>query len=203
MGSDRIPPVTTAPPKAVGAVAPAGWHNRVLNVFGVLLLILMGLIGVQVLASALGINPLVSFDGPVLLLGQSLNQNTLADLQWFTLSMIALMPASLVWLLDRHVRVDFLWQGFSSRTRLAIEFAGHLIFTLPFLFMSLPASWRFMMRAFNSGEMTSHGGMTHIFVVKAMLPLGLGLLALVLVIDFIRLIRASLALARSSSEGQA
>ena len=179
--------------RAVGPVPPARWHDAVLNVFGSLLLLLMGLIGLQVLASAIGINPILSFDQPMILLGQSLNQNTLTDLQWFVLALVGLTPASLIWLLDRHVRVDFLWQNFSDRTRIDLELIGHLLFSVPFLFMSLPASWRFVMRAFNSHEMTSHGGLTHLFLVKATLPIGLGLLAIVLAYDFWRLARLRLA----------
>jgi len=203
MQADNVSTKTLPARKAVGPVSPAPWHDAVLNVFGVLLLVLMGLIGIQVLASVLGINPLISFDRSVFLLGQSLNQNTLTDLQWFVLAIVGLLPAALIFLLDRHVRVDFLWQRFSVKTRINLELTGHLLFTVPFLFMSLPASWRFVMRSFNSNEMTSHGGLTDIFIVKATLPIGLGLLAAVLVWDIAQLVRLRWLVRPRSSNAQA
>jgi TRAP-type mannitol/chloroaromatic compound transport system permease small subunit len=169
--------------QTVDDAAMVPWQRRVLDAFAVLLLAMMGLIVLQVIGGVLGLNEIVRFDSPVFLLGSSLNQNTILDLQWFLLAVTGLLPAALVYLQDRHVRVDFIWQRLAPPSRRRIELVGHAIFSAPFLAMSLPAAWRFVERSFVSGESTSHGGITHLFAVKATLPIGLGLLAIVLLID--------------------
>jgi TRAP-type mannitol/chloroaromatic compound transport system permease small subunit len=183
-------PSTQAPEtQATADPAMPRWQRRALDAFALLLLAMMTLIVLQVLSGVLGLNELMRFDKPVFLLGSSLNQNTILDLQWFLLAVIGLVPAALVWLQDRHVRVDFVWQRLTLPSRHRIELIGHVLFTAPFLAMSLPAAWRFTQRSFVSAESTSHGGLTDLFVVKATLPIGLGLLAVVLLADTWRLLR--------------
>jgi len=192
--SNATPPAVPGPSPEPGtqrAVLPR-WQRRLLDAFAILLLAMMGLIALQVLCGLLGVNALIRFDQPVVLLGSSLNQNTILDLQWFLLAIVGLVPAALVWQMDRHVRVDFIWQRLAPHQQRRVELSGHLLFTAPFLFMSVPAAWRFVQRSFASNEATSHGGLTHLFMVKATLPIGLGLLALVLMLDIWRLLRGGL-----------
>lgn len=161
----------------------ASWKKITLDVFGIALLILIALITVQVAISFIGLNQILVFETEKFMVGKSINQNTIVDFQWLILAIISLVPAALVWTLDKHVRVDFLWNKFSTKKRNLIELVGHILFTAPFLFLSLPASWQFVSRSFASNEMTSHGGMTDLYIAKAMLPIGLGLLSIVLLID--------------------
>jgi TRAP-type mannitol/chloroaromatic compound transport system permease small subunit len=170
----------------------AKWQKITLDVFGVFLLLLIGLIAIQVAVSFLGFNHIITFETEKFLVGKSINQNTIVDFQWLVLAIISLLPAALVWSLDKHVRVDFLWNKFSTRRKNLIELIGHVIFTAPFLFLSLPASWKFVSRSLTSNEMTSHGGMTDLYIAKATLPIGLGLLSLVLLIDIWRIVKSLL-----------
>lgn len=193
MSNAALPAATAiSPDSGTQGAALRRWQRKLLNVFAILLLAMMGLIALQVLCGLWGVNALVRFDPPVVLLGSSLNQNTILDLQWFLLAIVGLVPAALVWQMDRHVRVDFIWQTLPPHQQRRIELTGHLLFTAPFLFMSVPAAWRFVQRSFASNEATSHGGLTHLFLVKATLPIGLGLLALVLMLDIWRLLRGGL-----------
>lgn len=180
----------TSPPVDGRPIEETGWQRFVLNVFGMVFLLMIALIALQVVAAFFGWNPLVQFQSNVFFLGQSINQNTLTDLQWALLSVIALMPAWLVWLQDGHVRVDFLWLKFSACTQNRLELVGHLLFSIPFLVLSLPAAWMFAARSFASGEMTSHGGITDLFLVKSTLIVGLLSLAVVLVFDIFKRLRA-------------
>lgn len=170
----------------------AKWQKITLDVFGIFLLLLIGLIALQVAISFFGFNHIFTFETEKFLVGKSINQNTIVDFQWLILAIISLIPAALVWILDKHVRVDFLWNKFSTRRQNLIELVGHVIFTAPFLFLSLPASWKFVSRSFASNEMTSHGGMTDLYIAKATLPIGLGLLSLVLLIDLWRIVNSLL-----------
>jgi TRAP-type mannitol/chloroaromatic compound transport system permease small subunit len=75
------------------------------------------------------------------------------------------------------------------RGRAAVDLAGHLALAGPFLFVSLPAAWSFAMTAWVRGEGSRNDGLNDLWLVKSTLPLGLALLALVLVIEMVRLVR--------------
>lgn len=152
-------------------------------------IVLMCAIVLQVVASALDLNPILTFDAPRPVLGNAITLNTLLDLQWHLLMLIGLMPVALVWMLGSHVRVDFIYNKMSSRRQAWVNLAGNLIFAAPFFFLMLPAAWTFMMRAWTSDEGSASGGLNDLWLIKAVLPLGLGLLALAIVIETIRLVR--------------
>lgn len=160
-----------------------------LSVLGACVVGMMGVIVVQVLCSALDVNPLLVFDRARVLLGQSISLNSLLDLQWHLLVITGLLPAGLVWLTDSHVRVDFLYQAFGPRRQARINLAGNLLFAAPFLVLALPAAWNFTARAWRADEGSSNGGLADLWLIKAMLPLGLALLALAVLVESWRLMR--------------
>ena len=163
--------------------------SQLLGPFAVLLLILMLAIGLQVFASRFDLNPLLEFSEKLPLLGKALTLNSLLDFQWHLLCIIGLLPAGIVWIRDKHVRVDFLFSQLNRRKQATIDLIGHFVFTLPFLIMSIPASWSFMMSAYNSGQGSTGNGLNDLFLVKATLPLGLTILALVVVWDVVRQVK--------------
>ncbi|MGP1396431.1 MAG: TRAP transporter small permease subunit [Inquilinaceae bacterium] len=168
------------------------WETWTLNFFAGLTILLMVAIAVQVACSFFDINPLVAFTTAVPVLGRAVTLNSLLDLQWHFLVIIGLLPSALVWRRDRHVRVDFLYAGWTPRRRAWIDLIGHLLLTAPFLAMCIPASWAFMERAWVSAEMSPNGGLTDRFLIKAMLPAGFVLLAAALVADLPGLARRAL-----------
>lgn len=172
--------------------ARQGFPRAVLTGFALLIILLMLAIAAQVGASLLGINPLARFDGEVFILGSAITLNSLQDLQWHLLVIVALLPAWLVWRIDRHVRVDFLYSGLRPRTRHAVDLAGNLIFALPFLAMSIPAAWNFTMRAWRTDEGSANAGLNDIWLIKAALPAGLTLLALAVLWESVHLVRSLL-----------
>ena len=160
------------------------WKRLPLNIFAVIILMLIAAISLQVLFSLFDINPIVSFENPVFLFGKAITLNSLLDLQWHFLCLIGLLPAAIVWLKDGHVRVDFLYDRQSAHRKNLIELLGHCIFSIPFFVMAVPAAWQFMMSAYRSGQGSSNDGLNNLFLVKSALPIGLGLLAIVVVWDF-------------------
>lgn len=160
-----------------------------LNGFAVLVIVLMLSITLQVFANLFDINPLVTFSQAVFWLGKAVTLNSLLDLQWHLLAIIALLPAGLVWLRDKHVRVDFLYDRYSTRVRQRVDLAGNLVFAAPFFVMAIPGAYRFWERSWKSGEGSASGGLNDLWLIKLVLPLGLSLLALAAVIETIRLIR--------------
>jgi len=164
-------------------------RSVILNLFAVLVVVLMVAITAQVICSFLDFNPLMVFDSSWPILGGAVTLNSLLDFQWHLLAVIALLPAGIVWRMDRHVRVDFLYARQSGRRKALVDLTGHLLFTAPFLFLCLPAAWSFVVSAYTSGQGSRNDGLNDLFLIKSALPAGLGLLALVLVVDVVQKIR--------------
>jgi len=161
-----------------------------LNALAVALIVLMLAIVLQVICSAFDINPIWSFAATLPVLGKAITLNALLDLQWHLLVIAGLLPAGLVWLQDAHVRVDFLYHTRPRRWRAWVDFAGNLIFALPFFVLMLPAAWTFARRAWLSDEGSRNDGLNDLWLIKAVLPLGLALMALAVLIETLRLSRA-------------
>ena len=161
-----------------------------LGAMAIAVIVLMCLIVLQVLFSSLDVNPILSFAETRAVLGKAITLNSLLDLQWHLLVVVGLLPAGLVWTRDQHVRVDFLYQARGPRWRARLNFTGNLIFAAPFFALVLPASWGFVQRAWRSDEASRNGGINDLWLIKAVLPIGLGLLALAVLIETIRLIRS-------------
>jgi len=100
-----------------------------------------------------------------------------------------LMPVGLVWQVDKHVRVDFLYDTRTERWKTGVNILGNLIFAAPFCLLILPASWNFMQRAWISDEGSRNGGLNDLWLIKAVLPLGLSLLFIAILIETYRLFR--------------
>ena len=150
---------------------------------------LMCAIVAQVACSAFDINPIALFETAYPILGNAITLNSLLDLQWHLLVIVGLLPVGMIWTLGRHVRVDFLYNKLAPPTQARVNFLGNLIFAAPFFFLMLPAAWNFMMRAWASDEGSSSGGLNDLWLIKAVLPLGLALLALAVLFETWRLIR--------------
>ncbi|MCK8463781.1 TRAP transporter small permease subunit [Aliiroseovarius sp. S1339] len=167
-----------------------GLQSATMGALAVALIVMMCGIVVQVLFSALDINPITAFEASLPVLGKAITLNSLLDLQWHLLVIVGLTPAGMVWLMNKHVRVDFLYQSSSDRVKARIDLAGNLVFAVPFFALGLPAAWNFMQRAWSSDEGSRNGGLNDLWLIKAVLPLGLGLLALAILIETFRLIRS-------------
>ncbi|WP_166486190.1 TRAP transporter small permease subunit [Jannaschia sp. CCS1] len=165
--------------------------DRAVTALAFALLVLMLAIVAQVLFSALDVNPVARFGTDLPLLGDAITLNSLLDFQWHLLVITGLVPAGLVWLLDRHVRVDFIYQARSTRAKARIDLLGNLVFAVPFLALAIPAAIDVLRRAWRSDEGSRNGGLNDLWLIKAVLPLGLTLLALAIALETIRLIRSA------------
>ena len=154
------------------------------------ILALAAAVAVQVAANAADLNPLVTFEREWPLVGGAVTLNSLLDLQWHLLAAVALLPAGVVWLRDRHVRVDVVQSRLAPRGKAAVDLAGNVVFALPFLWFALPAAWGFAARSWGMDEGSANGGLVDLWLVKGVLPLGLGLLAGAVAWESARLARA-------------
>ncbi len=157
----------------------------------VALIALMLAVVVQVVASALDVNPLLRLSDSAPLVSSAVTLNSMLDLQWHLLVCLGLVPAGLVWQRNAHVRVDFLYQRYSPAWKARLDLMGNLAFALPFFALILPASVGFMQRAWRSDEGSRNGGLEDLWLIKSVLPMGLGILALYVAFETLRLIRAA------------
>lgn len=163
--------------------------NIVLNTLAILLVILMVAIGAQVLFSALDINPVLGFAEQLPFVGKAISLNSLLDFQWHLLVITGLLPAGLVWLQDKHVRVDFFYSRRSAGWQNGTDLIGNLVFALPFFALMLPAAWDFAGRAWRSDEGSRNGGLNDLWLIKGVLPIGIALLALAVLLETISFLR--------------
>jgi len=121
---------------------------------------------------------LATWDQPILLFGDQLSIIGLIELQWHLFAVMVMLGGSYSLQQDRHVRVDMLYAKVSPKSRATVDAIGDLIFLLPFCAIVAWLSLRFVDMAMVSGEQSDYGGLTDRYLVKAILPIGLGLLFL-------------------------
>lgn len=99
------------------------------------------------------------------------------ELQWHLISPIALFGMSYALLSGEQVRVDVLYERFSPLIRRGIEILGGLLMILlGVLLVKLSLPWVEM--SYMRGEGSPNpGGLPYRFALKALIPLGFGLLA--------------------------
>lgn len=103
----------------------------------------------------------------------------LEELQWHLYSVGFLLGMSYAYQADAHIRVDVLHENFSDPTKAWIELYGILLLVLPFVALILIFSVRFVESSWTAGEVSSSpGGLPLRWLIKAVLPLGFGLLLL-------------------------
>lgn len=101
------------------------------------------------------------------------------ELQWHLYAIGFLLGIPYAVTTDTHIRVDVVHERLSPRLRAWIELYGIILLLLPFCALVLVYAFPFVAESFASGEVSaSPGGLPHRWVIKAVLPLGFGLLAL-------------------------
>ncbi|TVP73604.1 MAG: TRAP transporter small permease subunit [Rhodobacteraceae bacterium] len=100
------------------------------------------------------------------------------ELQWHLISPIALFGMSYALLSGEQVRVDVLYERFSPLLQRIIEVLGGLLMiALGVLLVKLSLPWVEMSYARGEGS-PNPGGLPYRFALKALIPLGFGLLAI-------------------------
>ena len=153
------------------------------------ILAMMIAVVVQVIASRVGVTTIVAFDASWPLFGNAITLNSLSDFQWYLLAAVALLPVGIVWLRDRHVRVDLAYCRFGLRGKAAVDLGGFIVFALPFLVLIIPYAWEATLQSLARGEKSPNGGLIDRYLVRSMLPIGLGLLLLAMLFEAWQLLR--------------
>ncbi|MDG4866584.1 TRAP transporter small permease subunit [Guyparkeria sp. 1SP6A2] len=103
----------------------------------------------------------------------------LQELEWHLLALIAMLGSVYTLQQDEHVRVDVLWQRYPPRLRRAF---GALIAAVIIVPMALWLGWLsvdYVTKAYGMGEVSPDpGGLSHRYLVKAVIPIGFSLIAI-------------------------
>ena len=95
------------------------------------------------------------------------------ELEWHLFAVIFLIASAYTLKHNRHVRVDVLYTSFKPKTQALVNFAGSLLFLVPFCLVVIWSSRYFVLNSFNMGEVSPDpGGLPARYILKAMIPLG-------------------------------
>jgi TRAP-type mannitol/chloroaromatic compound transport system permease small subunit len=96
------------------------------------------------------------------------------ELEWHFFALVILFGLGYALKEESHVRVDFLYDNFSLKTKAYINIFGTLLFLIPFALLIIFGSYEYVMDAYTMNEISEDpGGLTHRWLIKAMIPAGL------------------------------
>lgn len=99
------------------------------------------------------------------------------ELEWHLFSVVILFGLGYSLKEEAHVRVDFLYDNFSKKTKSYINIVGTILFLIPLSLLIIFGSYEYVFDAYSMNEISEDpGGLTHRWIIKAMIPLGFGFL---------------------------
>ncbi len=107
-----------------------------------------------------------------------MSSNALLEIQWYLFATVFMLGSGFAFLKNAHVRIDFISNHLSARTRNLIDIVGIVVFLLPLCYMIITLSWPLFMNAWNSGEMSQNAGGLIRWPMYGLIPLGFAVLAL-------------------------
>lgn len=94
------------------------------------------------------------------------------EMEWHLFSLVFLFGISVALMHEGHVRVDFLYEKYSRKTKALVNIGGTILFLLPLALLVSTGSFDYVMDAYTSNEISEDpGGLTHRWIIKAMIPL--------------------------------
>jgi len=99
------------------------------------------------------------------------------EMEWHLFGIIFLFGIPVALLDEGHVRVDFLYDRFTIRTKALINIIGTLLFLLPLALLIFFGSLDFVIDAYEIDEISQDpGGLPYRWIIKAMIPASFALL---------------------------
>lgn len=109
----------------------------------------------------------------------SLNSTQLQELEWHAHVIFFAFCLGFAYLKDSHVRIDLLRERLGERTQWWIELIGVCFFLLPFCGFVIYFAGDFTLRSFGQQEVSASAtGLSHRWLIKAVIPIGFSMLAL-------------------------
>jgi len=109
----------------------------------------------------------------------SFSKNWILELEWHLFAIIFLLGSAYALQAEKHVRVDVFYQRFSKKTQTIINLVGTLIFLLPWCYLVIVTSYKFVNNSWYIREGSPQpGGLPARYVIKGMIVIGFVLLAI-------------------------
>ncbi|MFK7870887.1 MAG: TRAP transporter small permease subunit [Roseobacter sp.] len=143
-----------------------------------LLIPILVLVLVSVVLSAAKVGTIVRWENDIFLFGSKLTLSSIGDLQWHLFGMMLMLTMAGAMITDKHVRVDFLRQHMSERTKTIVDIIGHSVLLIPLCAIVTYHGYDFAVRSFAMNEGSNYDGMYDRFFLKSFIPIGFGLMLL-------------------------
>lgn len=106
------------------------------------------------------------------------SSNSWLEIQWYLFGAVFMLGAGYAFLVNAHVRIDFISSRFSARTRNWVDIGGILLFLVPLCWLMIAEGWPLFERAWTSGEMSGNAGGLIRWPAYLLIPAGFGILLL-------------------------
>lgn len=110
--------------------------------------------------------------------GFSIGSNAWLEAQWYLFAVTVFFGAPQLLKLNEHVRVDVIYGGRSGRGKALIDLFGLIVFYMPVCLAMVLLSLNFVHDSWVQQEYSSSAGGLIRWPVKALIPIGFGLLVL-------------------------
>jgi len=113
----------------------------------------------------------------------------LQEMQWHLFAIMFLFGIAYALNDEAHVRVDFIYDTRTNKTKAYINIFGTIFFLIPFALLIIYGSYEFVSDSFSYSEISEDpGGLPYRWLIKAMIPLSF----FVLVISSIQYIKKNI-----------
>ena len=106
------------------------------------------------------------------------SSNSWLEIQWYLFGAVFMLGAGYAFLVNAHVRIDFISSRFSARTRNWVDIGGILVFLVPLCWLMIAEGWPLFERAWTSGEMSGNAGGLIRWPAYLLIPAGFAILLL-------------------------
>lgn len=105
-----------------------------------------------------------------------MSSNGLLEIQWYLFAAVFMLGAGYGFLKNSHVRIDFISNRLTDRTRNWVDLLGIVLVLFPFCVLMIVLSWPVFVSAYNNGEMSQNAGGLIRWPVYLLVPVGFALL---------------------------
>jgi TRAP-type mannitol/chloroaromatic compound transport system permease small subunit len=99
------------------------------------------------------------------------------EMEWHLFAVMFLLGISYSLTNEAHVRVDFVYDGLTSKKKIFINIFGTIFMLIPFALLIVYGSYEFVNDAYITNEISEDpGGLRYRWIIKAMIPLSFILL---------------------------
>ena len=105
--------------------------------------------------------------------GSFFESTLMQEMEWHLHTVVFCLVLGYGYTHNRHVRVDFLRENFTFKSKAKVEFYGNLLFMLPFTLICVYFSWIYMVDSYVINEVSaSLVGLSNRWIIKTFLPIG-------------------------------